>query len=247
MTSNPERIGFWPVVALPVAGLLALAISTSGLAQDEPTVKADEPPRLEAAAAPISAVGPRMEEPQISYEVRLLGGDGDLIGLDFDFEVGGNDQQVSIGFLSDLERYLLIGSVSQSSSGWMMQAPKVTSFEGSKASIIFPSGPGLDLDGVSPSIGVEVSATIDASRKYIQLSIQLTEEDPAAGRRNRQARVTIPEGGTVMLSVDDMTDPQGRQRLMLLTPRRILTEEEEALLGLPDPGRNLPLKSPPRG
>jgi hypothetical protein len=230
MRSNPDRIGLSTIVTLPVSGLLALAISTSGLARDEPT--------------------------QISYEVRLLEVDDDLIGLDFDFEAGDEEEPVLIGFLSDLEQDLLMGSVSQSPSGWIMQAPKVTSFEGARATIIFPSEPGLDLDGVAPSIGVDVSGTIveTKEREYVKLSIELIEggielieEVPAAGRRGRQAGVTVPEGGTVMLSTDDLADALGRRRLILVTPRRIVLEEEEAHIGLPGAGRTLPLNNPPKG
>jgi hypothetical protein len=257
MRSNPDRIGLSTIVTLPVSGLLALAISTSGLARDEPTARADDGPRLQAnAALPVIAREPWTEEPQISYEVRLLEVDDDLIGLDFDFEAGDEEEPVLIGFLSDLEQDLLMGSVSQSPSGWIMQAPKVTSFEGARATIIFPSEPGLDLDGVAPSIGVDVSGTIveTKEREYVKLSIELIEggielieEVPAAGRRGRQAGVTVPEGGTVMLSTDDLADALGRRRLILVTPRRIVLEEEEAHIGLPGAGRTLPLNNPPKG
>jgi hypothetical protein len=256
MRSNPEGIGLSPIVTLPVSGLLALAISTSGLARDEPTAKADDTPRvLASASAPIIAVGPRVEEPQLSYEVRLLEVDDDLIGLDFDFEAGDEEEPVLIGFLSDLEQYLLMGSVSQAPSGWIIQAPKVTCFEGARATILFPSEPGLDLDGVAPSIGVEVSGTIAGTkeREYVKLSIELIEGDielieevPEAGRRGRQAGVTVPEGGTVMLSTDELADALGRRRLILVTPRRIVLEEEEVHIRLPEAGRTLPLKNPPK-
>ncbi|CAN5887826.1 hypothetical protein BH23PLA1_BH23PLA1_42860 [soil metagenome] len=245
MTSKSERIGFWTFVNLPVAGLLALAITTSGLARDEPAAKADDAPRFEAKAAAAIAGEPWEEEPMISYEVRLLEVD-DLLGIDFDFEAGDDEDPVLIAFLSELEQLLLIGCVSRSPSGWMIQAPWVTAFEGNEANFRFPREPGLDLDGVAPSTSVAVSGTIDAEkiRDYVQLSIRLTEEDPGAGRRDRedaegrQVRVTVPNGGTVILSTDDpaAVDPLGRRRVILLTPRRIVTEEEEVPLIRFNPG-----------
>ena len=257
MKSEPERAGLWPVVTLAAAGLLALAVATDGLAWEEPPARAAVAARPEAAASPV--VRGLADDPQVTYEVELLEA-ADPLGLDF---VAGDEgqQQVGLAFLSDVERTLLLRSASRSPSGRLVQAPKVTAFEASRAIIWLPLEEGRDLDEAAAGISVELSGeSVDVSggldATHVRLSIRLAEENPGAARPDpeeagaRKVTCTLPSGGTVALSADDPADAaaRGRERLILVTPRRVLTEEEQKRVGRPGPAaarsRLTPLKTP---
>jgi len=259
MKSEPVRIGRWPVVALLISGMLAFVVATSGFALEEPrmengngkSIKAAMPQKRMPSSSrsevtyklgTIKMKGHERLSPttgrEVSYEVAML-----EVAIDqsekIDFDHGKAGKSLRIAYLSDLERWLLL-----SGPVWILQAPKVTAFEGDTANFRFPCTPGSDIDKKKSSNNLDITGEYDG--KYIRLKIRFSLgnlDQPAQDPNQldvRETTCTLPNGGSLIMSTDFPEAQVGRdrKRLFVVTPRAIPTTSPNARNTAPKPERS---------
>jgi beta-lactamase regulating signal transducer with metallopeptidase domain len=155
MTPKRNRLPAWSLAALPAAGLVALLATAVGMADDGPSVSTrpdpattDVPPQPHATASPDPKSGPPIRsvahlavasDRQICFEVRYINGlDANTWRNRFDDRLKPvhQDSNITAWFIEDpCLRDLLTLALGDTAVNVLM-APKITSFEGAKATIL---------------------------------------------------------------------------------------------------------------
>lgn len=241
MRPQIDRSRPWFLIALPVAGMLAVAVMQPVMAADEPKPsKAPVPVMVEFTPTPIPEGSkptpiPEDTDGQISFEVQILELSENLqAGLaDPDFRL--HDPSSLRGwFLSELEENLL-QQVGAGDPGFQkIAAPKVTAFEASEARLIFPlQRPGQNQNPVDD---LEVRVRGTNQNGFVRLEVAMGHPDPVGDQPKLvEATATLPDGGTLALQFAELMSKPGAEaaQIVLITPRVILLEEEEERLGVP--------------
>jgi beta-lactamase regulating signal transducer with metallopeptidase domain len=137
MPARP-RPRFWPIAALPAAGIIAMIAATSGLSRGQPAASTRDKgtPINATATAPIVASRPATSDRQISYEVRymkLLTDPWRELMKDR-LKLVQQEADVSV-WIIDKKSLASLLNHAQTSAGVVFQAPKVTSFENNNTTI----------------------------------------------------------------------------------------------------------------
>jgi hypothetical protein len=230
MMPQNRRFNAWPVVVFPVA--VALAV----VAMMQP-VGAEEKPVQQAKPVPAPARAPaEVEERMISYEVRLLEvGPGPRNRLP-EADLKSSDGTLEFTFLSEPELSLVLQAAENPFANLkLITAPKVTSWDGASATIIDHDDPKSSVKGLeAPGLAVTMRGTIADGQLQMTYEIGRTCEEMGGdpGVKSRM-KCSHPDGTTIAFWPKDrsLRIADGRERVILVTSRLIITEKEEEALG----------------
>lgn len=245
------RTRIWPLAALATALAFASVAVSDGLAGDQPAASRSGPSSTTdtPGARPAPGLHPASPDRLISYEVRFI----ELSAGPWRDHMKGRITPLgpdagARGWLVDEDALIsLLRHLMKSTAANLVQAPKVTAFEGARATIF--NGP----DRMSGSTHVEgqeeVARTAAGGRderiridlggtlspRGTRLSVDLRDPTHPAGRDARDARYEgscdVPEGSSLLVSLGHHEGLDGRrpvklERLAVITPRRVVLEPE---------------------
>ncbi len=133
------RPRFWPIAALPAAGIIAMIAAASGLSHGQPAASTPNKGTLPntTVTAPLVAPRPASTDRQISYEVRYL----KLLTepwrelMKDRLKLVQEEADVSVWIIEKQSLASLLNHAQTPAGGNVLQAPKVTSFENDHATI----------------------------------------------------------------------------------------------------------------
>ncbi len=140
MTPTRSRFRLWPLAAIPAAGFLALVAAAAGFAGDSPSpVHHGSPFEVDTNAIP-AAVGPNPFplDRQISYEVRLLVGPAERWREHLlpKLRPIREEADLSAWMIDEAKLRELAEIAQQDARTNLLSAPKVTAFDGARATIM---------------------------------------------------------------------------------------------------------------
>ena len=156
---------------------------------------------------------------------------GDLVNIDVSAELDGYYADTGGSFhippidprkqhLLDTTRKALEAAIQKAKGGAWKWAPKVTLFNGQTAKVNLPA---KEPAGIS----VDLNPVISADRRFIRLGIAT---QPAKAEKPSNAQSLLKDGHTLLLQAGDSNS----KVIITVTPRIIVQEEEEELLGIPE-------------
>jgi beta-lactamase regulating signal transducer with metallopeptidase domain len=133
------RPRFWPIAAIPAAGIIAMIAAASGLSHGQPAASTAKKGTLPNATATAPLDAPRLasSDRQISYEVRhakLLTDPWRELMKDR-LKLVQQEADVSVWIVEKQSLVSLLNHAQTSAGGNVLQAPKVTTFENDHATI----------------------------------------------------------------------------------------------------------------
>jgi beta-lactamase regulating signal transducer with metallopeptidase domain len=206
----------------------------------------------------------KLQDVQVTLETRLIGLPDSFfekVGIDYSFEIEDLPQPEEDLFakqgsakLTDIETFFLLQAAQSEKSAAVMQAPKVTLFNGQAA--------GINFGGAEAKIGrmVQFQPVVSDDRKSVRLTLAVGEKELLGDAEHAQ-HFKLADGQTVLVDVSEKFTPWKRsaspklpnipyvqrlfkdspppekitRTLLLLTPKIVVVEEEEEKVGISIP------------
>jgi hypothetical protein len=232
------RFQFWPLAALSSAIVLALVTASVGVARDEPVANPQvQPPDQKPLVFSVSI--DEEHDLQISYEVRFIETQLNLWreGLEGKLTPAPGSSGSDRWIVDEQSLKAVIKTITEDPATKLASAPKATMFAGQHLVIRAKKGGGQS----PPETTIRLCGKPKGS--VIQLSVELSEaarvpsrlEPGAPAERSRPLvndSFDLAAGASLLFSQDrQSTSRKGNdiksERLILITPRKILLESEE--------------------